>query len=221
MRFVHRCRQSLVVTLTIGLLALTAFAFAPRAYAEPKVLDDAGLKEMLVNMGYEPEEEKSADGSSYFTITGEAPDLNWTVSLSVSGPTGLVWIGMDFWSLKDKKIPNDVLLEALERNQHLNTVRFMYLKDAEKFRLGGSIPNRDVTPAELRKLIDETVNEARQTQHLWNPNNWRAQPQKEEAEKEPDKDAAPKESDNVAAPNEPEKEEAPKEVAAPKEPSEN
>ena len=201
MRFVRRCHQNLVAMLTIGLFAfITVFAFTPRAYAEPKALDDAGLKQMLVNMGTS-QRRKNLPTALDFAITGQAPDLNWTVGLSVSGPTGLVWIGMDFW-LKDKKIPNDVLLEALERNEHLDTVRFMYLKDAENSACGGSIPNRDITPVELRKLIDET-NEARQTQHLWNPNTG-ARNRKEEAEKEPDK-AAPKRVHKVAAPKEPEK----------------
>ncbi|HML92113.1 hypothetical protein [Methyloceanibacter sp.] len=166
--------------------------------AEPAELDNAGLIEMLENLGYEPNEGKYPSGRPFQTIKGTTPALTWTANLSANPTTHLIWIEMNFWSLQgDQKFPYDVLLEALERNFRLDTVRYVYLKDSRQLRLAGSLPNRDIKPVQIRALIDETVNEAQQTEHLWNPNKWRQQSAKEEPANKPEEKAP--ETPDVAA----------------------
>lgn len=102
---------------------------------------------MLENLGYEPTEDKYPNGSIFQTITGSAPGLNWTLNISINPRTKLLWAEMNFWPLEEgQKFPYDVLLEALERNHQLDTMRFVYLKGNRKLRLAGSLPVRNVKP---------------------------------------------------------------------------
>ncbi len=180
--------RTLIVSLTIGLLALTAFAFTPRAYAEPQALDIAGLKQMLENLGYEPTEHAYASGNKYLSIKGDTAGLKWTLDFSLSDDPKLVWATINYWQLKDdQKFPYDVLLKTLAQNDGPKYMHFAYLENARQLRLVGSVINRDLTPADLRKMIDEAVKISSQTQQLWNPNEWPA-----EAPKAPE-DAAPME----------------------------
>ncbi|ODR98692.1 hypothetical protein AUC68_09910 [Methyloceanibacter methanicus] len=202
MRCAIRFLPAALAAVSILVLALLT---APRTVsAEPVEIDNAGLVTMLQNLGYEPVEQKYPNGDPYQRIKGSAPDLNWTADLAVNPNSKLVWLEMDFWGLNEnQKFPYDVLLEALERNFNLGTVRFIYLKRLRKLRLAGSLPNRDVTPVQIRKLIDEAVNEARQTQHLWNPNKWRVDAAQEQPAEEPDQ-GTPAEPEAKAAAGEPE-----------------
>lgn len=168
--------SSNAATAAILPLALALFAGSPAAAAETGQFDNAALVEMLENLGYEPTEDKYPNGSIFQIITGSAPGLNWTLNISINPRTELLWAEMNFWPLEEgQKFPYDVLLEALERNFQLDTMRFVYLKGNRKLRLAGSLPVRNVKPVHVRKLIDEAVNEAAKTKHLWNPNNWRQQ----------------------------------------------
>ena len=185
----HRLLSAALAALSLLVLALIAVPSS--VAAGPVELDNAGLVQMLENLGYEPKEGKYPNGNPFQTIGGATPELTWSANLSVNPSTHLIWLEMNFWSLQgDQKFPYDVLLEALERNFQLDTMRYVYLKESRKFRLAGSLPNRDIKPVQIKALIDEAVNEAQQTQHLWNPNKWRQQPAKDEPAKTPDQEEA-------------------------------
>jgi hypothetical protein len=176
--------------IALALLAITCLS-APAAAGEPQVLDNAGLAQMLTNMGYEPTEGHFPDGNPFQEISGVASVMSWSANVSVNPVTNLIWLEMSFWSLnEDQKFPYDVLLEALERNFHLDTVRFMYVKGSRRLRLAGSIPNHDVRSADIRQIIEAAVNEARETQHLWNPNKWRQTATEDKPAKATEEDTA-------------------------------
>ncbi|MCR9135995.1 MAG: hypothetical protein NXI27_08375 [Alphaproteobacteria bacterium] len=184
-----RCAVSSITATAAIFPLLLVLCAAPPAAAETGQFDNAGLVEMLENLGYEPTENKYPNGYVFQEITGSVPGLNWTMNVSVNPDTKLLWAEMDFWPLEEgQNFPYDVLLEVLERNFQLDTMRFMYLTRSRKFRLAGSQPVRGLKPIHVRKLIEEAVNEAAKTTHLWNPNNWRQQDADDMTAKAPEKE---------------------------------
>lgn len=184
-----RSAISSIAATAASLPLVLVLCVGPPAAAETSQFDNAALVEMLENLGYEPKENNYSTGNVFQTITGSVPGLDWTMSVSVNSNTNLLWAAMDFWPLDEgQKFPYDVLLEALERNFRLDTMRFIYLNRDRKLRLAGSLPTGDLKPIHLRKLIEEAVNEAAKTGHLWNPNNWRQDVSEDMTPKAPEKE---------------------------------
>ena len=138
---------------------------------------------MLEGLAYEPEEKKYDTGNRFYSIIHETPQIRATVDVSVEGGD-FVWVSIDFWRLKeDQAYPENVLLELLTHNFGTRYVHFLYLKGTRQMRLAGRLPNRDLTPADIKAIIEEAVDVAGRTVHLWHPERW----PKEESDAAPEK----------------------------------
>ena len=169
-------------------LVLVAFSFAPQnAFAaESGGLDQAGLKQMLENLGYEPKTKKYDSGRQYYEIKKKGGTVTLTMDLYISNNDTMIWSFTSFWPLKEgQKFPNDVLLEAMTNNNKTVYVHFSFFKN--KLTLSGSLANHNVRAVDLRKMLDEMLVVSDRTRHLWNPKYWN----NKTAEKKPDATSAP------------------------------
>ena len=161
----------LAVILLAGTMCL-GWAAQAQEQASPSTLDNAKLKTMLVNLGYEPTENTFSSGEAFYKITNKTAELTATISLSLTDPKQLI-IFMDFWKVEPSvEIPNDVLFEALTENFSPEFVYFLFLKNDRKFRLQRIYRNKDITPADVRRAIEGLTIVASRTQHIWNPKKW-------------------------------------------------
>ena len=159
--------------IVAGLIAALTIVAAPAypASADPVELDDAGLKQMLENMGYAPTEYAYSTGSKYFSISEGQADLSWTLDFSQGAD--LVWAVIDYPQLEDgQTFPDGVLLQTLAENDGPKYWHFVYLTNSRQLRLAGNILNRDLKPSDLKTMIDEAVAISSRTQSLWDPTKW-------------------------------------------------
>ena len=179
--------------LAIGIAGASPCALG----AEDKVLDFAGLGVMLENLGYEHEAKEFSGGLPYHQIV-KSGVIRMTAKVYISKSTDFVWLIVDYWTLKkDQKYPYNVLLELLEQNNNTSYMSFAYLPDQRGMRLNGNLINRNVKPVDLRKLIDDASKVTDRTQHLWNPNKWKVQPEPEPVVQEDKPELAEEETEKV------------------------
>lgn len=131
------------------------------AMADP--LDHAGLKAMLVGMGYTPTETGTAP-SQLLEISVTTPSFKVPVGLEVSGSGRFVWARA---TLGDVGLTGEQALQALQSNANTQPVMF-WLTSKNQLVMGMAIDNRDVTPEQLRFAIDKIALDVNNTAPIWN-----------------------------------------------------
>lgn len=175
MRARRRNLQTSFLYYAIGVLLLAVLVMPTAVLAESKRLDITSLKELLVNLGYEPEEKKFDDGEKYFLIRPKVQGRTWYVTART--PSGRnMYVQMKFVKIEDtSKIPQDVAVGLLKENGNTSYSSF-FLSKWGYFYLTANIQNKDVKPAEIRKAIEEMTTLAAKTEDFWNPKRWTKQP---------------------------------------------
>lgn len=87
----------LLAKLALAVLAMPAYP----ALAKDAELDETGLRQMLENLGYEQKEDAYDSGSKFYTIEESTPDMTVSFDLSISKDAPLVWMAVNYWSLKE------------------------------------------------------------------------------------------------------------------------
>jgi len=80
-----------------------------------------------------------------------------------------------------QEIPRDVLIRMLDWNNHQsNYMFFTYNTQTRQLYFKGVIPNDNVKPIQLRRLIQEGIESVQKTADLWYPARWQ-KPAEEDA----------------------------------------
>lgn len=161
--------------ILISLLLLCGCLLQPMTlHAAEARLDRATLKAMLEGMGYQPVEKKYNNSEDkYWEVLFAKGRWTYNAAISVNNPES-VWVTVEFGLYKGPQadIPQGVLLGLLSENANLVWSRFQYGSSTQSFYLTSSLRNKNVSPADLRRVIDEIIAAADRTQKLWDPKQW-------------------------------------------------
>lgn len=169
--------KALVTTMKIliSLLLLCGCLLHPMTVrAAEGQLDRASLKAMLEGMGYEPVEKKyNNSDDKYWEVPFAKGRWTYNAAISVNNPVS-VWVTVEFGLYKGPQddIPQSMLMGMLSENSSLVWSRFQYATSTKSFYLTSSLRNKNVSPADLRRVIDEIIAAADRTQKLWDPKQW-------------------------------------------------
>ena len=136
---------------------------AESAPSDPSQLSAESLRDMLSGMGYEPK--KLSKG---FLLAIKQDD--WTINLQVvlSSDKRKMGLNANLGKVDDPgAVPADTWLQLLIRNGDLDPSAFYYDKDQKKLYLHRSFDNRNVSPAILRKEIENFASNVRSSSDLW------------------------------------------------------
>jgi hypothetical protein len=125
---------------------------------------DAGLKEMLDGMGYEP---RPLSKGYLLAIKRDT----WTIHIQLVLSKDLTKIGMNanLGLVSDAaSVPAATWLKLLADNGDIDPSAFYYDKDQKKLYLHRVMDNRAVTPAVLRRQIEAFCDNTRDTAADWN-----------------------------------------------------
>lgn len=121
------------------------------------------LKTMLSNMGYEP---KPLSKGYLLAIKQDTWTLNMQVVLSGDGRK--LGLNANLGKVEDPStVAADQWLKLLISNGDIDPSAFYFDKDQKKLYLHRSFDNRAMTPAWLRKEIENFAGNIRSTEALW------------------------------------------------------
>jgi len=160
----------------ISLLFLFGYVLHPvTLHAAEGSFDNASLKAMIEGLGYEPQEGKFNDTQvQYYRIRIPGSPWNYDITFYIDASRNSVSINSEFGLYKGAAdlIPQSVLLGLLSENANLTFTQFRYLQSSNSFFLLANLRKKDVSAADLRRVIDEIVSAASRTQKFWDPKQW-------------------------------------------------
>jgi len=139
---------------------MMALAASP-AFADP--LNNAQLKNMLVGMGYTPNNTGS-DETPLYEVTVKTESFSVPIGFEISGSGRFVWARATLGAVN---LGNEGALEALRSNGKTQPVMF-WLTSSNQLVMGMAIDNRDVTPEQLRFAIEKIAADVTSTAPVWN-----------------------------------------------------
>ena len=162
------------IAFVLAALFLALPTFAPPAHAAGEPLNHASLKPLLDGLGYEAVEKTFRDtGGKFWQVS--FPKGSWTYIVAFNANNkDAIWTSVEFGLYKGapEEIPQSVLLGMLQENSKLAWSRFHYQPSTHSFFLISTIRNKDVSPADLRRVIEEIIAATDRTQKLWDPKQW-------------------------------------------------
>jgi hypothetical protein len=151
---------SVFAILLWGSTALGAFVHAQEAI---EALNDDSLKSTLTNMGYEPK--KLSKG---FLLALKQDTWTLNVQVVLSPDLRKVGLNANLGKVDDPAaVAASDWMELLISNGDIDPSAFYFDKTQKKLYLHRSFDNRTITPAVLRKEIDNFASNIRQTEKLW------------------------------------------------------
>ena len=130
------------------------------------VLTNESLKEMLVNLGFEPQEVKSTAGDPMYLVTLKRDNWTLAVYVSISPSKTKIWMSAPVADLPQAdKVSATALEKLLALNDNLGPTHFC-LK-GRRLYLCVSLDNVDVAPKQLRTEIDGVLATVRSTHESW------------------------------------------------------
>lgn len=153
----------LLLTAIFGMLAVMHTPLRASAADGDGGLTDDSLKETLVGMGLEP---KPLTKGFLLVIKQDTWTLNMQVVLS--GDKRKVGLNANLGKVEDPdQVPAANWKNLLISNGDIDPSAFYFDKDQKKLYLHRSFDNRAITPAALRKEIDNFGSNIRGTEELW------------------------------------------------------
>lgn len=130
--------------------------------AEPTLTNDS-LKQALSNMGFEP---KAL--SKGFLIVSKQDTWTLNVQVVLSGDSHKIGLNANLGTVEDPtKVSAEDWMNLLISNGDVDPSAFYFNKDQKKLYLHRSFDNRAITPAILKREIDNFCANIRQTAQLW------------------------------------------------------
>jgi hypothetical protein len=181
-----------------ALLALAGLAGTVRADGkseEPKpevkkevkkgVLTHESLKEMLENLGYNPETIRSTAGNPMYKIRIERDGWTFIEYVSLSGDGTMIWISAPLKDVPEDLASAEPLRKLLLENDNIGPSHFSM--KGKRLYMNLALENREVTPLKLRTSLDDVTSTIKATRNLWDSDTWaRTDPTKKTEEKKPE-----------------------------------
>ena len=126
-------------------------------------MTDDTLKQALTNMGFEP---KAL--SKGFLVQSKQDSWTLNVQVVLSGDNRKIGLNANLGKVDDPaKVTADDWMNLLISNGDIDPSAFYFDKDQKKLYLHRSFDNRTVTPAVLRREIENFCGNIRKTEPLW------------------------------------------------------
>ncbi|WP_437204853.1 type III secretion system chaperone [Planctomicrobium sp. SH664] len=166
--------------LVIGALAGAAPLMVPTESvlaAEPadatRITDDQ-LGQMISALGLTPDKK---DQRYDFAFRAQMEDQQWELSMSavLSHDKGSVWImaWLDELPKASADVPRTALLRLLSQNDQLGSGKFFaYIPANRRFVMQRTIPNENLTSAQLRIALQDLGTSVVETYPIWSVSNW-------------------------------------------------
>jgi hypothetical protein len=162
-----------IALAVVGLALLVAPAAAQTA-RPPARVDQAGLRALLVAVGYQPREARN-EGAIEYEIVLHPPDGRAiTTRVALSKDASLVWLVAWLQKVPPGRVINgNAVLDMLVQNDTLGPMHFSYNEGRRWFFLNKPVVNLDLTPEKLRGEIDHLVATIVRTEPIWDVDRWR------------------------------------------------
>ena len=121
------------------------------------------LKEMVVNLSYEPNELPGGD-SPIFEVFITTASFKMPIGFGLSGSGRYVWARTTLGKFDSS---SERAVKLLKSNGSTQPVMF-WITSADMLVLGMAIDNRDVTPEHLRFVMERTAKSVDDTAPIWN-----------------------------------------------------
>jgi hypothetical protein len=141
-----------------GLLLATPAA----AFADP--LDMPAIKVMLDGLGYPPKALGENGQTTKFEITLQSGNITVPIGLEVSPSTRYIWCTAFLGP--GSKIDPPTALEMLKQQSAIQPSNF-WITTSGNLMIGIAVDNREVTPAELRRVLEKLAADTASTTSLW------------------------------------------------------
>jgi hypothetical protein len=148
--------------------ALTAFCIflltASGKAQSCEQLTAQGLKEMLVQLGYEVTDITTTPGSEKYSVNNKTATLNVPVAYELSPSKNFLWLTVNLGTPRaDSSVMNAALLKE---NTKIQPCQF-YITAKGALMMGFALENRGLTNAILRKHTDKIIGDVSSTTALW------------------------------------------------------
>lgn len=145
-------------TVLAALCAAAAYA-APMAAADPLTL--ASLKALVEGMGY-PSQPVGTEGKK-IVITYVSDAFNVPIGLEVTESTRYIWLTAN---LGPSKLTGDQALTLLKRGSTYQPTMF-WITSANNLMVGATVENRDVSPVNMKQVIEKLGADIGKTADIW------------------------------------------------------
>ena len=159
-------RRSVSVMSVFAIVLWGSTLLVPHVKAQQSAdsgLTDDSLRQMLVNMGYEPRKL-----SSGYLIAEKREGMTISMQLVLSKDGSRLGINANLGSVPD---PDSVSAQQwrtlLEANTDIDPSAFYFDKNVKKLYIHRSMDNRAISPAVLRKHIDSFCYAVKSTDKAW------------------------------------------------------
>lgn len=155
----------LALTLTGLTQADTPPATPTPAKATDGAITDAQLGEMLTNLGMEPKPGTYKSGAQYYDVKVVTKDYDLNVRLGLSPNKRSIWL-MAYLGDLPANVPVERLKGLLEAINS-KTGKMQFRLTGNQLKADQPLDNVGVTPARLRRELDDFGAALQETGHLW------------------------------------------------------
>ena len=146
-----------IFSTCIALILCVALARAEDAPASKSRIDIAGLKNLLVELGYEVEELKSGETPYLQAELKHASETRKHIfSVDTKADTIIILAGGFSWAPDPKKASNDWFVKLMKLNNRIAPT-YIFLNDGNVFGLTTVMGNVDMSAERLKAKIKEHV----------------------------------------------------------------
>src|SRR5262245_54652398 len=162
-------RMFAALALTSLGIALCAFSSHAAEPATPKRLSSDELMKMVAKLGYET---KLLDKET-IQVTVERDGGRSVMRVNLSNDGTMVWADAWFVTVSHPEaVPGTTGMKLLAKNNEINPAAFTMAKQNKRVYLTKPLPNVDVKPADLRKLVEDMDKLIQDNTDLWKLSNF-------------------------------------------------
>lgn len=142
------------------------------APANPGVLSDASLKEMLEKLGYDVKEEKNGASMIYW-VEVDSGGLKYSVSLQVSPNKEKLWFIVPLSDVNEEHLKQaDRWVKLTELNDQIGPCYFRYNVKFKRLYMSRPMDNHGVTAKSFRDSLVRTLDRCTETKANWSTDKW-------------------------------------------------
>lgn len=137
-------------------------------------VNEEQLGQMIAAIGLEPEKKQQRYD---FAFRAVLDDQQWELSMSavLSQDQESIWVmaWLDELPKASSDVPRTALLRLLAQNDQLGNGKFFaYVPNNRRFVLQRTVPNRNLTSAQLRAVLQDLGTSVVETYPVWSVSNW-------------------------------------------------
>lgn len=150
---------------TLAALATVLLASMPALLQqEAGAIDAAGLKAMIVGLGYEAKSLNDEVGKEKYEFTVKTEGFDVPIAAEISPSKNYVWLTVFLGKAPEDSSPK--MAGFVKRNFKIQPTMF-YITDRGNLMMGFAMENRALNPAVMRRTITKLSADVSSTSDLW------------------------------------------------------